>query len=135
MLIDYYLIISKAVKENPNSGWLNYDELIREKASNDSSLALGIAEPTLWVTHMLDNSKGLLRNPESKKPICQLFNQNRCFYTDCKYKYICKFCYKSSHSSPSCKQKPEEQREKKRDYSPKSDLQDTPPKASQVTDS
>ena len=83
-LIAYYLLISKAVKESPNSGWLNYDEHIREKASNDSSLAWGISEPSLWVTHTLGNSKGLLRNSESKKPISQLVNKNRCFYTDCK---------------------------------------------------
>ena len=40
-LIVYYLLISKAVKENPNSGWLDYAKLFREKASNDSSLAWG----------------------------------------------------------------------------------------------
>ena len=84
-LIAYYLLISKAVKESPNSGWLNYNNLFKESAWNYSSLTWGIVKPSLWVTHMLDNSKGLVRNFESKKPSCQLFNQNRCFHTDSKY--------------------------------------------------
>ena len=41
-LLNYYLLVSKAVKENLNSGSLNYDKLSREKASNDSSLARGV---------------------------------------------------------------------------------------------
>ena len=78
-LIVYYLLISKAVKENPNSDWLNYDKLYKGKASNDSSLAWSIAEPSLWVTHMLGNSKGLVRNSEGNKPFCQFFNQTGSF--------------------------------------------------------
>ena len=104
-LTAYYLLISKAVKENPNSGWLRYDKLLRKTASNDSSPAWGIAEPSFWVTHLLGSSKILVRNFESQKPICQLFNQKRCFYTDCKYNQVCKFCYDFYHSAPSFKQK------------------------------
>ena len=59
-LLAYYLLISKADKEGPGCNWMGYDCLLREKAASDRSLPRGLAELSLWVTHML--SKKALHN-------------------------------------------------------------------------
>ena len=100
VLVAYFLLISKAIRDNPNCGWLADDKIVREKAANGTSLIWSAADPSLWVTHMLSRAS-TSRSRFSNSDICYLFNHNQCFYKTCKFLHICLYllsqsCYRFS---------------------------------------
>ena len=79
-LIAYFLLISKAIRDNPDCGLLAYYEIFREKAANDTSPVWSAADLSLKVTHMLSRAS-TSRSRFSNLDICYLFNHDQCFFT------------------------------------------------------
>ena len=89
-VIAYFLLLAKTVKENPSANWFSYDKLFREKAALEKSLVWGVADPSLWVTHML--SGRISTNPGPEREICGLFNKKQCYFSHCKILHACQNC-------------------------------------------
>ena len=103
-LIVYFFLISKAIRDNPECGWLAYDKIVREKAANDTSLVWSATDPLLWVTRMLSRAS-TSQSRFSNSDICYLFNHNQCFYKLCKFRHVCLYCHSESHPERLCPKK------------------------------
>ena len=128
-LVAYFLLISKAIKDNPDCGWLAYDKIFREKAANDTSLVWSAADPSLWVTHMLSRASAS-RSHFSSSIVCYLFNHNQCFYQNCKFRHVCLYCHCESHPGCLCPKKKRNavSDKPKRSRSLDNDAPDSPPR-------
>ena len=91
-LVAYFLLISKALRDNPDCGWLAYDKIFREKAANDTSLVCSAADPSLWIIHLLSRAS-TSQSCFSNSNICYLFNHNQYFYKTCKFRHVHLYCH------------------------------------------
>ena len=93
-LIAYFLLISKAIRDNPDCGWLA--KSFREKAANDTSLVWSAADSSLWVTHML--RRHLPVEVVLTFRIFAIFlTIINVFYKICKFRHVCLYCHSESH--------------------------------------
>ena len=99
----FFLLISKAIRDNSDCGWLAYDKIFRE-AANDKLLVWSGADPSLWATQMQSRAS-TSQSRFSNSDICYLFNHNQCFYKTCKFRYVCLYCPSVTHPRRLCPKK------------------------------